>query len=62
MFETECGLRYDMEYDDHDCVTLILYRPNGRATRITKFKTVRDVMEFLGENCLNQAQKTKEVV
>lgn len=56
MFQTQQGLSYDIEFDDDNSITLILYRPNGRATRLTHFKRLQDVLDFLGE------QKLVEVV
>jgi hypothetical protein len=54
MFQTKQGLSYDLEFEQTNDITLVLFRPNGRATRITHFKRIPDVLEFLGETCLRE--------
>ena len=57
MFQTQQGLPYDIEFSEDNTITLVLYRPNGRATRVTHFSCLNDVLEFLGETKLHEASK-----
>jgi hypothetical protein len=54
MFRTKQGLPYELEFESNNNITLVLYRPNGRAARVTHFKSIPDVLDFLGEESLNE--------